>query len=215
MKLSRQVKAGITIFCGFFVFAALTQVVICRYYRRAAVRSELGASAQQIAQVLASCPSGNLTRYRQAEFDAGHYYIIGNDGTLVDIEGFLDDLDLRVVLPGQGPGLLTMTVPETGETWRLVIKRLDGGVVILGVSPPEDITNVDDRLRTNADRFGGSIAEAMRVAVNEIDRNLDYALVDDTGRIRRALGGIPLKVAAGVAESMNPLQAVRGKYAFV
>jgi hypothetical protein len=70
---------------------------------------------------------------------------------------------------------------------------LQDGVVVLGISPPEDVTNVDDRLIDNAKHFGSSIAEAILDEVI-IDKNLDYAIIDDNGSIRVAYGGIPLKV---------------------
>jgi hypothetical protein len=60
-------------------------------------------------------------------------------------------------------GLQTVTVPETGETWRLLVHRLRDGIVILGVSPPDDITHIDDRLIENAKLFGDSFAVAVGV----------------------------------------------------
>src|SRR5439155_4826490 len=43
-------------------------------------------------------------------------------------------------------------------------------------------------------KFGTSIEDACRATPSDIDRNLDYAVIDDRGLLRFATGGIPLKV---------------------
>jgi hypothetical protein len=71
--------------------------------------------------------------------------LIDNNGLSIEIEGFDEGfgpaMKPRVSLEQQLPGLQTVTVLETGETWRLCVKKLINGIIILGISPPEDITN--------------------------------------------------------------------------
>ena len=136
----------------------------------------------------------DLARFRQAEISTPHYCVLDADGLLIDIAGFFPQFQFLHSAPIQnGPALQTILVPETGESWRILAHRLQDGVVILGVSPPEDVTHIADRLIDNAKHFGSTIAEAISVDVI-IDKNLDYAIIDDNGWIREAYGGIPLKV---------------------
>lgn len=210
MKGLRRSKASILIFCGFFICAAVTQLAISWYHRRTAVKSTLARYADGIAHQLAFAQRWDLNRYRAAEFDANHFYIIDRGGTIIDVEGFVAELDLQVTVPFGDNGLVTVSVPETGETWRLFTRILrDSSRVILGISPPDELTRTDERLEENANRFGDSIDTATKVSTSEIDKNLDYALVDRGGHLRFALGGIPLKVVAGDLQRGTGFTTVR------
>jgi hypothetical protein len=81
----------------------------------------------------------------------------------------------------------------------------------LGVSPPEDITGVDDRLQKNAKRFGESLERATRVTPSDIDRNLYYAVLDDRGSVRFAIGGIPLRLVEYPKPPIDEVEEVAGR----
>lgn len=147
----------------------------------------------EISTTLDYTDSWDLTRFRQAEISTPHYCVLDTDGLLIDIAGLFSQLQFHIAPIQNEVPVQTIYVPETGESWRMLVHRLQDGVVILGVSPPEDVTHVDDRLIDNAKHFGSSIAEATLDNV-VIDKNLDYAIIDDNGWIREAYGGIPLKV---------------------
>src|SRR5439155_23467455 len=133
---SRRRRTGALLFAGFFIFTALTEFVIVWYLRRAAVRSELIRWGDEIAGELAFSDHWDLRKYRQAEIEARHYYVVARDGTVIDIQGFAEEVTLHVDPPAWDPGFQTISVLETGEAWRLLVARLQGGQVILGVSPP-------------------------------------------------------------------------------
>jgi schlafen family protein len=124
----------------------------------------------------------------------GRYYIVDRSGVVIDVQGFIADLAFRADLTKLHAGARTETEPITNETWRLLVTPVAGGLAVLGVLAPEDVTRVDERLQDNAKRFGKSLEEAAGISPSDIDRNLDYALLDDDGRIRFVLGGIPLKL---------------------
>lgn len=136
----------------------------------------------------------DLTRFRQSDLTVLRYYIIDRSGLLIEVEGFIAELGFRADLTNLQPDLQTVTVPITNETWRLLLSPLKGGVVILGISPPEDITRVDERLQENARRFGKSLEGTGGISPSDLDRNLEYAVLDDVGRVKFAIGGIPLKL---------------------
>ena len=135
------------------------------------------------------------------------------NGLAIDIEGFAEGfargLEIRVTVNPRVAGLHTLTVAETGERWRLLVKQIRGGTIVLGVSPPEDITGIDERLEKNATTFRASLEDALRVVPSDIDRNLDYAIVEDSGRLRFALGGIPLQIVAAPSLLSDGLREIR------
>jgi hypothetical protein len=101
----------------------------------------------------------------------------------------------RVVLPTEAIYSSPQTyVSEFGDTWRLFAERLKGGgTLVLGLNEPSDLVNPDAKLLTNAARFGKTFQEALRVNPKRIDAAVDYALVDETGELVAAWGGVPLR----------------------
>lgn len=203
---SHRWHRALVLFTGLFILAVITQFGVGWYQRYTKVLSSLSQEAEEIKNQLVYSEQRNLTQYRQAELVSLSYYVLDNNGFTIDIEGFVPAMNLRVRLDDQSPGLRTVTVPETGETWRLFVKRLSGGIVTLGVSPPEDITNVDERLEENANRFGSSLERALNVVTGAIDRNLDYVILDGEGRLRYAVGGIPLRIASNQRYPSNRVE---------
>jgi hypothetical protein len=182
------------LFAGIFLATLLLQFGIFWYQLRAAVWSDINRYASQIANILSYSERWDLTPFRQGELFAPHCFVIDANGLLIYMRGFFPQLQIHVAPTTSVDGLQTVNVPKTGESWRILVHRLRDGIVILGVSPPADITHVDDRLIENAKHFGDSIAEAVRVKTAMIDKTLDYVLIDATGRLLAATGGIPLKV---------------------
>ena len=119
------------------------------------------------------------------------------------MEGFIPEFPIKVDVSGEVPGIRTATISQTNESWRLLVSRLDGGLVFVGVSPPDDITNVNERLQETVRRFGASLHDGLLVKDNELDKNIDYALVRDDGTIATAAGGIPLKAVVTPVVAQN------------
>jgi Schlafen, AlbA_2 len=197
MKLfsARRWHRALFLFTGIFILAVVTQFGVGWYQRYAKALSTLSREAEEISKQLPYSERRNLTQYRQADLGGRSYYVLDSSGLIIDIVGFVPAMKLHVRLDDQPLGLRTVTVPETGETWRLFVKQLGGGIITLGVSPPEDITNIDKRLEENAKRFS-SLDEAINVGPSVIDRNLEYTVVDRNGDLRFAIGGIPLKIVS-------------------
>jgi hypothetical protein len=194
VRFSQRRRRALFLFAGIFLFALLVQFGVGWYQRFAAVRGNCSRWADEIASVLAYSDRWDVTRLRQADLSASHYCVIDANGLAMDIEGFVPQLRLRAAPIHYAPGLQTINVPETGESCRILVNRLRDGILMVGVSNPEDITRLDNRLNENVKHFGSSIREAMRVRAADIDRNLDYAVLDDAGLVKTAVGGIPLKL---------------------
>lgn len=139
----------------------------------------------------------NLEGYRRTTSGPDIYVVLTSGRTLIDLHGYRESMLSRVDLPFRveydRPIQFTSDVDET---WYLYIHRLDDGVVILGarieIIPP----NVNERFVENAARFGRTVADAAKLPERAIDEAFDFAVIDATGTLRRAIGGIPLKTAA-------------------
>jgi len=193
-RRSLRGRRAALLFGGLFLLAVLTQLAVAWYERLATTYADLRSTADQIRQDLRYSTGWDLVRFRQSEGGGGSYYILDRSGLVIDIAGFASDLGFDVNLVHQPPGFQTLVVRETKEEWRLLVVPVNGGTVIIGVSPPEDITRLDERLQENARRFGDTLEHAATVSPSDIDRNLDFAVIDANGRLRFAIGGIPLRL---------------------
>jgi hypothetical protein len=207
---SRRFRRAALLFTAIFVFAVVTQLGVGWYQRRAAARADLRATVSDVRRELRYESRWELTRLRQSDLGGG-YYIVDASGLIIDVEGFAADLTFRADVTELQPGIHSLTVPLTNETWRLLVAPVKGGRVILGVSPPGDITGVDDRLQKNAKRFGESLERATRVTPSDIDRNLYYAVLDDRGSVRFAIGGIPLRLVEYPKSPIDEVEEVAGR----
>jgi hypothetical protein len=209
---SRRLRRAALLFAGIFVFAVVTQLGVGWYRRREAARADLRAAVDDVRKELRYESRWELTRLRQADL-GGRYYVVDASGLIIDVEGFPADLTFRADVTDLQPGIHSLTVPLTNETWRLLVAPVKGGRVTLGVTPPEDITGVDDRLQQNAKRFGESLERATRVAPSDIDRNIDYAVLDDRGNVRFAIGGIPLSLVGYPKSPLDEVEEIAGRSA--
>ena len=76
-------------------------------------------------------------------------------------------------------------------------------------------TDLDKRLSENIGRFGASLEEASRTRARDVDGALDYAVVDGTGQLRSAAGGIPLQTdsdSRGTDLTGSAKRAVNGAF---
>jgi hypothetical protein len=81
-------------------------------------------------------------------------------------------------------------------------------MVILGASPPDEIADIDQKLRSNAELFGHSTEKALGVRISDTDRNLEFAVIDGSHRLRFAYGGIPVKANVADVERVSDTKEV-------
>ncbi len=162
----------------------------------------------------------NLEKYEKAVADVGEYYIVLKDGTIldtniVDTKNISNNLRINVIntfLPPVSCPVLRsdsfdrpydapyQTQFTSKETWRTLAKKLNGGIVILGISEfePEfeDAKNRDELLEKNLNKFKFTLEDAKKVRVSDTDIPVSWALIDDAGRLINGWGRIPLKTDA-------------------
>jgi hypothetical protein len=97
-----------------------------------------------------------------------------------------------------------MAVSTLGETWRLFARRLDHGSVVCGILQPEKVADADQRLTAAALKFGRTVGYAKRLPGREVDGAVQTAVIDDSGELLSAWGGLPLQVSPLTDTQMEP-----------
>jgi class 3 adenylate cyclase len=140
----------------------------------------------------------NTARFNRADVTAGNYFVVSKSGSVIDIESFsagpvpgIADVELPFPLDS----VLGRPVPvksEFGEQWRVLGGRLDKGFAIVAISEHDPVHDPDAQLIANLKRLGMTASDAIKNS-RELDKTIDYAVVDEKGNLAAAAGRIPLR----------------------
>lgn len=185
-----------------FTVCAFAQYLHVTRQNRAATEAELESTAGRISQELAFTNSWNLTGFRHAELAASSYFIFTRDGFQIEMGEFIPGLIERVALIDDSIYEKPKTVATpVGEKWRLLGKKVKGGFVALGTldldDDLQDLDLADRRIRSEAAKFGLTLGEAMQVRPRGVASKIDYAVIDDSGKLKVATGWFPLRILTG------------------
>jgi hypothetical protein len=163
------------------------------------VDRELAGWASEVATGVTYKERWDLADYRErASIFAPRWWIIARDGLVVDIAGLEPNVFKQVKLVGESKlGSPTTVVSSIDESWRILGKRIDGGLAVVGIASPTDLTEADATLAAALDRFGTSLAEAAHVREREVESEVDFAVIATSGALVRASGGVPLMTNRG------------------
>jgi hypothetical protein len=190
------------VLAALFTVCALGQYAYVTRQIRVATVAELESSAGRIRQELAFTNSWNLSGFRRAEFAAGNYFIFTQDGFQIEMGEFIPGLIERVALIDDSTYERPKTVvTPVGEQWRLFGKKVQGGLVVVGIldldDALQDLDRADRAILNETAKFGQTLDEAERVGTRSIAATKDYAVVDDSGELKAATGFIPLRILSG------------------
>jgi Putative DNA-binding domain len=205
---SRNLFPFAAVLAVLFTLCAFAQYVHVTHQNRAATEADLESAAALIRQEIAFTNSWNLTGFRRAEFAAGSYFVFTQDGLQIEMGEFIPGLIDRVALIDESfyekPKTITTQV---GEKWRLLAKRVQGGVVVLGMLDLEgalqDLDLADRTIRSEAEKFGKTLDQAVQVKTREVASKVDYAVVDDSGAPRASTSFIPLRLVSAKILNMK------------
>jgi hypothetical protein len=190
----RRIRWAALIFAILFTISSICQYLFVQHQARATRLSELNAWANELKKELAYEAKWNLTGFRRADINVPSFCVLTRRGLIVEIEGFVPGLISQVQMPQNSTYDRPRTITtETGESWRLLSRRVNGGTVVLGVVEPDDLTSVDNMLLANAQKFGGTLEDAMKVNARQTDQPVEYTVLDDSGALKYAIGGVPLE----------------------
>ena len=190
-----------------FAGVAMTQHWFVHTQLYETTKQELGAWAAEVTKEIAFKDKWDLEGYRRASITAPAWHVVTKDGLIVDIEGFIPGLFGHVELPDASVYSAPQTVVSAiGEKWRLFGRKVTGGIVVVGIRSPGNVSEADAELVANAAKFGSTLAEAESTSSRQIDFDVDYAVVSAAGELKAAWGGLPLKTEAhGLALPPNHL----------
>jgi hypothetical protein len=179
----------------FFSGVAILQYIVTENQAKKVVFSQLNNGAQEVIKAIGYVDHWDLEKFRQAEILTPYYYVIDKNGVIIDILGFIPDLipspKFLMQLQPAKPQTETTVV---GGKWRLLLKKIKDGSVVLGILNPQDLKEDDKELFGNAEKFSNLSVEqaARRSFTREIA--IDYSVLDTNGNLRMQSGGIPLEL---------------------
>jgi hypothetical protein len=177
-----------------FSAVATGQYLFLSYQLRQRATDELSDLTRVMKKDIAFNDSWNLEGYRRTSNAAPYYVVLAENGTLVDTEGNLKGMVSHVSMPFRFDyDHPFRTASDVGEVWNLYVHRLNDGLVILGAREGTAPADVAQRFVASAARFGNKLGDALSTPERAIDEAFDYAVIDASGNLRSAFGGIPLK----------------------
>ena len=195
-RRTRLLLGFAVLFVLFTAVASLQQLLVHWEFTRT-TDATLRSWAEEMSAQIGFGNGWDLGEFRRTAAVASSSYVIANDGLIIDVEGFFPG----VVGPVVAPESLRFASPQdlvasTGETWRVLGKKLGDGYAVLAISPDESVADPDSLLVRNAERLGNTVDEATTVAKKRIDGALDSIIVRSNGELAYAWGGVPLKTTA-------------------
>jgi len=208
----------------FFGVAAVLAYEFVSWEVRKATLSDLQDHARQLNNAIAFDKGVNLERYNRAFVDAGDYFVVLADGSIIDIASGSKGM-LRGVLPSvqpvfriedalREPLAVSHSVGGEAEHWTVLAKKLEGGVAILGVSAFDAIPAAPDVLRRNIERIGHRLSDAVHLNPGVFANSLHWAVISDAGELVTAFGRLPLRtdpMEIGKQSARNPEVTIEGK----
>lgn len=181
---------------------------------------EANESAGQIASEIYTNDEWEMESYRQALYSVSSWYVFTADGTLIDNEPPTPG-PTNLFHAVEFPTNLVFEVPQTitsevGGTYRLLARKVRGGTVIVGTDIEKSTNSqcaicMDEKLALNLTEFGPTLESAALVSPRQINEDISFAVVSDSGELISGLGEVPLKFDTthlfAVAESGQPLRA--------
>ena len=200
-----EVKWFALFYAIFFAATSLAQYTFVRYQMRAAASRMLHDKAASLSREIDYKNGIDLKAYNQAVAEAGDYFIVLNDGTLLDFHlpngGLTQNLVLEVSSPVLNeaafshPIRATYSSAHTGsEGWWIYAKKLDDGVVMLGITDFDATASPEQLLVKNIGFFGNTVDQARHVDNKQIDNVIrNSAVINNKGWLVDGAGRVPLR----------------------
>ncbi len=148
----------------------------------------------------------SLQGYRQEPNDfemASFYYVVDNDGHIADIQGRPPEFQ-KARLPEMGiVGIPFTVITPFNEKWRLLVRKLDDGWIVIGKWNFHD-NNDDDELKKEILSFEPHLSDANKDPSRHLNVDTDSALFDSNWNYIGGNGGIPFIVPADQADKPHP-----------
>jgi len=194
--IRKRVPLFATVFALLFTIIAIAQYLFVRHGVYKVAHHQMRQWSEQVAAEIGYKTNWDLTAYRQsASVQAPSTLVFTSDGIIIETKGFIPGLLGKVKLIDESvfEGSKDVKVAETGETWKELAVKVNGGFVVFGILNFREINAPDELLHATARKFGSSIEDALNVRTGQTSSEVDFAIIDDSGNLLFAAEGLPLK----------------------
>lgn len=189
------------VFGVFFVVFGILENTYLERKNRSEIQRELRASADEIFGSIKLDPAWNLDEFRRYPFDAPDYLLCTSSGLLLDVSGAGRLLIPTVTIPPEAfSGLPTTIRSEIGEEWRVLLRKVKDGYILVGTRSEADLKVSDAQLTQQSLKIGSDVSTAGTKGRKETEGYVDFAAVGEGGQLRADEGGIPLRTDPGFLE---------------
>jgi hypothetical protein len=194
MSRTRTIFASLLFFAALFTVIAALQYLFIRHQIEQTVGGRLEYWARDLRTTLDRNDILDLAALRRAAPKASAFMILGSDGTVIAMHGFVRGSISYAALPAGSTYDKPVVVKSSlGEEWHLLARKLKGGALVVGASSTDCPPDINARLVETAKGFGSSFESAMFPSLRDKDANVDFALLTDDGILWEDNGGIPLR----------------------
>ena len=168
----RSGRLFITVIIGLIVsfILALVQHRYVQYQINKTYEDQLDTYAKQVSKELVVTDKWQLEQYRRAAIQVPQWTIVEDSGLLIDVEGVVPGFYDQVELVDKNIFITPKNITtDTGESWRLFGRKLSDGYLVVGIKTPHSDVETDSRLKTNADKFGMSVAQAQLINSKDVE----------------------------------------------
>ena len=180
--------------CAIFAGGAATQHWLIHREVYLEADRQLADNATRVTNEMAPGGRWDVQAIRQNFLNVAAWYVVDSTGQLLDNEADVPQLFQNALPISDSIVDSPRTVANgIGEGWRLLAKRLDSGLAIVGVSSPISLEAADRKLRANLNRIRPTLREAAETPSKAIEIDVSFAVISAGGELRGGVGGIPLR----------------------
>jgi hypothetical protein len=186
----RKRATGFILLALLFLIVGLLQYAFVNYQLRKTTTLGLNESTDEIANEIYKSDKWDLKSYEQADYPISSWYVLSSNGLLIDNEvpipellSFFHFVEFPTNLFTEGPHTILLSespqtiTSEVGGQYRLLARKILGGIVIVGMDIEEPTNNscaecMDERLAINLAKFGTNLDTAIAVPTREINQDI-------------------------------------------
>jgi hypothetical protein len=202
--LGRPELTTAVVFGLFFVVFGMVENAYLERRSREEIQLGLRAMADEMAAFIKVDPSWDLDALRHYPFQAQSFAVCTNSGLILEIAGDGAVLIPTVSIPPQAFAELPVTIrSEIGEEWRILLRKVKRGYVLVGTRLPSELSEPDALLARQLLKLGDNLETSNAKGRRETETYVDFAVVAEGGQLLGAEGGLPLRTDPRVLESLD------------
>lgn len=189
--------------CLLFTISAFAQFLFSKRQLHEKIDAELHRWAAEISREFGAQTAWDVRRYNQIAPKVPSYVVLAGTefvGVYGLVPGLIKQAQLSTVIASDQ----LETVKTSAGTWRIYVKQLADGYVIVGIDNPVDPGAADKELLDNVAKFGSTLNSAAQVEPRDTTENVSYVVVDTFYNLKAGIGVLPLRTKPGFLDFPTP-----------